>query len=148
MWTRLMDLVMLVAEMSRSADRRPVELDKELTRRGYSSEEIEHAVFWISSRPEANRVTMRSDRTTRVLSDFERMSLSTEAYDYLYRLHNLGIIDARQFETILARAIPVGSEKVYVDDVKGIACSVIFNRDAGDIEEDAVDRFDADGAPV
>ena len=80
MWTRLMDLVMLVAEMSRSADRRPVELDKELTRRGYSSEEIEHAVFWISSRPEASRASIRPTRTMRVLSEFERMSLSIEAY--------------------------------------------------------------------
>ncbi len=148
MWTRLMDLVMLVAEMSRSADRRPVELDKELTRRGYSSDEIEHAVFWISSRSEASRVTTRPNRTMRVLSEFERMSLSTEAYDYLFRLQNLGIIDGRQFETILARAIPVGAEKVHVEDVKGIACSVIFNKDAGDVDEDAFDRFDTDGAPV
>jgi uncharacterized protein Smg (DUF494 family) len=148
MWTRLMDLVMLVAEMSRSADRRPVELDKELTRRGYSSEEIEHAVFWISSRPEASRVATRPNRTMRVLSDFERMSLSTEAYDYLFRLQNLGIIDGRQFETILARAIPVGAEKVHVEDVKGIACSVIFNRETGDVDEEAFDRFDTDGAPV
>ncbi|MCI0452033.1 MAG: DUF494 family protein [Candidatus Latescibacteria bacterium] len=147
MWTRLMDLVMLVAEMSRSADRRPVELDKELTRRGYSSEEIEHAVFWISSRPEASRA-FRPGRATRVLSEFERMSLSTEAYDYLFRLQNLGIIDGRQFETILARAIPVGAEKVHAEDVKGIACSVIFNRDMGDVDEEAFDRFDTDGAPV
>ena len=145
MWTRLMDLVLLVAEMSRSADRRPVELDRELTRRGYSSEEIEHAMFWITSRPEASRVTTRPNR---VLSEFERMSLSTEAYDYLFRLQNLGIIDGRQFETILARAIPVGAEKVHVEDVKGIACSVIFNKDMGDVDEEAFDRFDTDGAPV
>ena len=148
MWTRLMDLVMLVAEMSRSADRRPVELDQELTRRGYSTEEIEHAVFWISSRPEASRTSIRPTRTMRVLSEFERMSLSIEAYDYLYRLQNLGIIDSRQFETILARAIPVGAEKVHAEDVKGIACAVIFNRDMGDVDEEAFDRFDTDGAPV
>jgi hypothetical protein len=49
MWTRLMDLVVLVAEMSRGADRHHVELDKELTRRGYSADEIGHAVFWLSS---------------------------------------------------------------------------------------------------
>ena len=148
MWTRLMDLVMLVAEMSRSADRRPMELDQELTRRGYSTEEIEHAVFWISSRPEASPASIRPSRAVRVLSDFERMSLSTEAYDYLFRLQNLGIIDSRQFETILARAIPVGAEKVHAEDVKGIACSVIFNRDMGDVDEEAFDRFDTDGAPV
>ena len=51
MWTRLMDLVVLVAQMSRAADRRHVELDKELTSRGYSPDEIGHAVFWLTSRP-------------------------------------------------------------------------------------------------
>jgi hypothetical protein len=120
-----MDLVMLVAEMSRSAGGR-----SSSTRNSPAAaiEEIEHAVFWISSRPEASRASIRPTRTMRVLSDFERMSLSIEAYDYLYRLLNLGIIDSRQFETILARAIPVGAEKVHVEDVKGIACAVIFNR--------------------
>jgi len=48
----------------------------------------------------------------------------------------------------LARAIPVGAEKVHVEDVKGIACSVIFNKDMGDVDEEAFDRFDTDGAPV
>ncbi len=147
MWTRLMDLVVLVAEISRDADRTHVELDKELSRRGYSTDEIEHAVFWFASRPEG-RATDTTRRSFRVLSEFERMSLCTAAYDYLFRLQNLGIIDGRQFETILARAIPVGSEKVPVEDVKTIACSVIFDRDVVDLEEDSIDRFDAGGAPV
>lgn len=147
MWTRLMDLVVLVAEISRDAERTHVELDKELTRRGYSPDEIEHAVFWFSSRPEGG-VSPVPPRTVRVLSEYERMSLSTAAYDYLFRLRNLGIIDARQFETILTRAIPVGAEKVQMEDVKTIACSVIFERDGLDGEEDSIDRFDAGGAPV
>lgn len=146
MWTRLMDLVVLVAEISRSADRDAVQLDKELADRGYSSDEIEHAVFWYSSRPDGVR-GMRTG-AVRVLSDFERMSLSTEAFDYIFRLLNLGIIDGRQFETILARAIPVGTEKVHMDDVKEIACSVIFDREPGEGDEEFFDRFDAGGAPV
>jgi uncharacterized protein Smg (DUF494 family) len=143
-----MDLVMLVAEISQSADRTHVELDKELSSRGYSADEIEHAVFWFSSRPDWREAVRRRSGTVRVPSEFERMSLSTGAFDYMFRLLNLGIIDGRQFETILARAIPVGAEKVHVDDVKQIACSVIFDRDAGEVDEDALDRFDAGGAPV
>ena len=146
MWTRLMDLVVLVAEISLSADREAVQLDKELASRGYSSDEIEHAVFWYSSRPDGVR-GMRTG-AVRVLSDFERMSLSTAAFDYIFRLLNLGIIDGRQFETILARAIPVGTEKVHMEDVKEIACSVIFDREPGEGDEDFFDRFDSGGAPV
>jgi len=146
MWTRLMDLVVLVAEISRSADRDAIQLDKELSSRGYSSDEIEHAVFWYSSRPDGVRGL--GTGSVRVLSDFERMSLSTATFDYIFRLLNLGIIDGRQFETILARAIPVGTEKVHMDDVKEIACSVIFEREPGEGDEDIFDRFDSGGAPV
>jgi len=148
MWTRLMDLVVLVAEMSRRADRTHVELDKELSSRGYSADEIEHAVFWFSSRPGTFSLDGRRGRSTRVLSEFERMSLSAEAYGYLFRLQNLGLVDARQFETIVARAIPVGADKVGIEDVKAIAYSVIFDKDPGELEEDVFGRFDADGAPA
>jgi uncharacterized protein Smg (DUF494 family) len=146
MWTRLMDLVVLVAEMSRGADRRHVEYDKELSGRGYSPDEIGHAVFWFSSRPtprDAHR-----PRAIRVLSEFERLSLSTEAYGYLFRLQQLGLVDARQFETILARAIPMGADKVGLEDVKSIAYAVIFEKEAGELEEDVFGGFDADGSPV
>jgi uncharacterized protein Smg (DUF494 family) len=146
MWTRLMDLVVLVAEMSRGADRQHVEFDKELTRRGYSPDEIGHAVFWFSSRTATRDAQRRCG--TRVLSEFERMSLSTEAYGYLYRLQNLGLIDARQFETIVARAIPMGGDKVGIEEVKSIAYAVIFDKEPGDLEEDVFGGFDADGEPV
>jgi uncharacterized protein Smg (DUF494 family) len=141
-----MDLVVLVAEMSRGADRRHVELDKELARRGYSSDEIGHAVFWLSSRPALREAGRR--RATRVLSEFERMSLSAEAYGYLFRLQNLGLMDARQFETILARAIPMGADKVGIEDVKSIAYAVIFDKEAGELEDDVFGELDADGSPV
>ena len=144
MWTRLMDLVVLVAEMSRGADRRHVEFDKELSSRGYSPDEIGRAVFWLSSRPTPHD----RPRTVRVLSEFERLSLSAEGYGYVVRLQNLGLIDPRQFETILARAIPMGADKVDLEDVKSIAYAVIFDKEADEIEEDMAGGFDADSAPV
>ena len=141
-----MDLVVLVAEMSYGADRRHVEFDKELSSRGYSADEIGHAVFWYSSR--SARGEGQRYRVTRVLSEFERMSLATVAYEYLYRLQNLGLIDARQFETIVARAIPMGGDKVGIEEVKSIAYAVIFDKDPGDLEEDVFGGFDADSEPV
>ncbi|HEX5131066.1 MAG TPA: DUF494 family protein [Candidatus Krumholzibacteria bacterium] len=149
MWTRLMDLVVLVAEMSRSADQTHVELDKELSNRGYSADEIEHAVGWFSSRPEWRDAGRLPARSVRVLSEFERMSLSTAAYGYLFRLQNLGIIAGLQFETIVARAIPAAGEKVRLEDVKRIASSVIFDRDVSEIDDDDIfDYLDAGGTPV
>jgi uncharacterized protein Smg (DUF494 family) len=144
-----MDLVVLVAEMSRSPEHTHVELDKELSRRGYSPDEIEHAVGWFSARPDWAETDRLRTQAIRVLSDFERMSLSTVAYGFLFRLQNLGIIDGRQFEGILARAIPVAGEKVHLEDVKRIACSVIFDREVAEYEEeDVFDQFDTGTTPV
>lgn len=147
MLIRLMDLVVLVAELSQSRDASYHDLDKELTRRGYTTEEIEQAVFWYSSRGDdlgRDRIAPVDPRAVRVIGEFERISISSDCYGYLMRLLNLGIMDLEQFERAIARAIPVGPEKMELNDIKAIACSVVFNRDLGDVEEEFLDQFDDD----
>lgn len=147
MLSRLMDLVVLVAELNRKSDKSFKDLDQELTLRGYSPEEIEQAVFWLSSRAEAfeeEKVEVGGKGTVRVLSEWERMSLRSDCYGFLLRLQNLGIIDGEQFEKIIAQSIPVGPEKIQLNEVKAIACSVIFNRDIKEFDEDVFDHFDDD----
>jgi uncharacterized protein Smg (DUF494 family) len=141
-----MDLVVLVAELSQNSDKSYRDLDKELVTRGYSPEEIEQAMFWFSSRgdtPERERIQMPAG-AVRVPSELERMSVSGESYGYLLRLLNLGIVDLDQFERVIARAIPVGPEKIHLNDVKMIACSIVFNRDLGEVEDEFLDQFDDD----
>jgi uncharacterized protein Smg (DUF494 family) len=142
-----MDLVVLVAELTQDSDKSYKDLDKELTTRGYSPGEIEQAVFLYSSRgemPDAEKMWLRGKNSVRVLSDWERLSLCSECYGYLLRLLNLGIVDGEQFEKIIARAIPVGQEKIQLNDVKAIVCSVIFNRDPSEFEDELFDYFDED----
>jgi uncharacterized protein Smg (DUF494 family) len=145
MLSRLMDLVVLVAELTRESDKSHKDLDQELMMRGYSPEEIERAVFWYSSRgeiAEEEKIELHSKNSIRVLSEWERLSLCNDCYGYLLRLLNLGIVSGEQFEKIIARAIPVGPEKIQLGDVKIIACSVIFNREPGEFEDDVFDFFD------
>jgi len=142
-----MDLVVLLAELSQGHDRNYRSLDDELRQRGYSEREIEQAMFWYTSREEPGEVDAvfpRPTRSLRVLSDFERMSISGESYGFLLRLLNLGIIDLDQFERVIARSIPVGPEKIELGDVKAIASSVIFNREMDEVEEDLFEAFDED----
>jgi uncharacterized protein Smg (DUF494 family) len=142
-----MDLVVLVAELTQDSDKSYKDLDKELETRGYSQEEIEQAVFLYSSRgeqPGGDNIWRRGKNSVRVLSDWERLSLCSECYGYLLRLLNLGIVDGDQFEKIIARAIPVGQEKIQLNDVKAIVCSVIFDRDLGELEDELFDVFDED----
>jgi uncharacterized protein Smg (DUF494 family) len=145
MLSRLMDLVVLVAELAQENDKTYNDLDQELMMRGYTQEEIERAVVWYATRDdilEDDQVVQHGRNSFRVLSDWERMSLSSDCYAYLLRLLNLGIVDGGQFEKIIARAIPVGPEKVQLSDVKAIACSVIFNKEPGELEDELVDFFD------
>jgi len=142
-----MDLVVLVAELSQNSDRSYRDLDKELSRRGYSAVEIEQAMFWFSSRgdtPERSRIDRVGSASVRVPSELERISLSGECYGYLLRLLNLGIMDLEQFERVIARAIPVGPEKIHMGEIKAIACSVVFNRDLSEVEDDFFDHLDDD----
>jgi len=145
MLNRLMDLVVLVAELAQENDKTYKDLDQELMMRGYTQEEIERAVVWYATRDdiiEDEQVLQHGRNSFRVLSDWERMSLSSDCYAYLLRLLNLGIVDGGQFEKIIARAIPVGPEKVQLSDVKAIACSVIFNKEPSELEDELVDFFD------
>jgi uncharacterized protein Smg (DUF494 family) len=145
MLSRLMDLVVLVAEIAQDNDRSYRDLDQELATRGYTQDEIDRAVVWYTTRGdvlEEEEVIQHGKDSFRVLSTWERMSLNSECYGYLLRLLNLGIVDGNHFEKIIARAIPVGPEKVQLNDVKAIACSVLFSRDTGEFEDELIDFLD------
>lgn len=133
--TRLMDLVLLVAELSRDA-RSFEELDRELAPRGYTAEEIEQALFWYSTRGDEVAMTDRTRHPVRVFNSFEMLSIPAESRGYLLRLLNVGVVDLETFERIVARTIPVGPEKIALADVKELACQMIFDPEVEDGDED------------
>ena len=139
-----MDLVVLVAELSQQSDKSFKELDKELLHRGYSPEEIEEAFFWFSSHRAVDQRPAHSGTAVRVLSSWEAMGIDGEAYGYLLRLANLGIIDSEQFEKILSRVHPNAFEKLRLGDVKTAAAAVIFHMSPEEPEEDVFDVIDDD----
>ena len=103
MLSRLMDLVVLVAELTQDSDKAYKNLDQELMMRGYSAEEIEQAVFLYSSRGEGEdreKPELHNKSSVRVLSEWERLSLSSECYGYLLRLLNLGIVNGGQILSV------------------------------------------------
>ncbi len=145
MVSRLIDLVVLVADLSQNKGKTLRELDSELVGLGYSAEEIEHAIFWLSSQwgPSSRPLGDAAKPAHRVLSPWEAMCLDTDSYGYLLRLQNLGIIDLEQFETIMTRILPIGGEKLPLGELKTLAGSIIF--DLG-IEENDDDLFEGDEA--
>jgi hypothetical protein len=72
MLSRLMDLVVLVAELTQNNDKSYKDLDKELMMRGYSQDEIERAVVWYTTRDdvlEEDEIVQHGKNSFRVLSD-------------------------------------------------------------------------------
>jgi Smg protein len=141
MVNRLIDLVVLVAELSEHRGKSLKELDEELLGRGYSPKEIEQAIFWLSSqRRSAISCLSASGRPAhRVLSPWEAMCLDSDAYGYLLHLQNLGIIDQDQFEQIVTRIMPIGGEKLPLGELKTLAGSIIFNLGGDDYEDEAAE---------
>jgi uncharacterized protein Smg (DUF494 family) len=142
MVTRLMDLVVLLVELTRKSDKSFKELDKELGHLGYSSEEIEEAFHWVSS--QWHRVDPGgSDRpVVRVLSPWESMMLDTDAYRYLLRLQNLGIVDHDQFERIMYRVLPFRGERLGMTEIKALAGTVVFDLGADEFENEILHALD------
>jgi len=143
MVNRLIDLVVLVAELSEHKGKSLKELDEELVGRGYSAEEIEQAMFWLSSQRRTALSCLRASAKPahRVLSPWEAMCLDSDAYGYLLHLQNLGIIDQEQFEQIVTRILPIGGEKLPLGELKTLAGSIIFNLGAEEHEDEAVEGF-------
>ena len=142
--SRLMDLVVLVTELIRENDKSYKEIDQELILRGYSSEEIEQARFWMTAKPigTSDDSFPTGNNVVRILNRWEQMSLDAESYGYLLRLMNLGIIDIEQFERIMMRVSPIGSEKIPLSDLKAIAGGVVFEQFGRDFENELFEELD------
>ncbi len=141
--SRLMDLVVLVTELIQENEKTYKEIDQELIHRGYSSDEIEQARFWMAANAGGAGVALRkSQNVVRVLSRWEQMSLGSEASGYLLRILNLGIIDLEQFEQIMTRIIPVGPEKIPLSEVKAIASAIVFDPFGKELESELFDDID------
>lgn len=144
MVTRLMDLVVLLVEMTRKSDKSFKELDKELGHLGYSSEEIEEAYYWVSNQWRRVDPGVSHRPAVRVLSPWEAMVLDPEAYSYLLRLQNLGIVDHDQFERIMYRVLPFRGERLSTSDIKALAGTVVFDLGSEDFEHEMLHVFDDD----
>ena len=144
MVSRMLDLVVLVAEFNQRNDKSFKELGKELEHQGYSPAEIEQALFWISSKLKAPEPgsELYALGGSRVLSSWESSALSNEAHGYLLRLLSLGVLDIGLFERILARVHPFGADKAHLADIKDLVGAAIFDVGPIEFEEEPLNLID------
>ncbi|RKX27608.1 MAG: hypothetical protein DRP47_06275 [Candidatus Zixiibacteriota bacterium] len=124
------------------------EVSMTLEAEGYSEEEIASAYSWLMQRSDNAPEQFFSQFPTsgssvRILTQAERIQLSSEAYGFLLKLVHLSLIDAEQLELVLERVTVFGPRAVDLEQVKLIASSVIFE-DIADL--DLLELVDHSGA--
>jgi uncharacterized protein Smg (DUF494 family) len=130
----------LVFLMSEIQDNKPLqEIDvSQLRDQGYTTSEISAAFSWLYENSYQDRLeSIRSGKagsgSRRIFHDVEKTVLSTNAQGYLIQLNELGLIDDRQTEMILERAMSSGYTGLTLQEVRDIVATVLSSgeRSAG-----------------
>ncbi|HHS50000.1 MAG TPA: DUF494 family protein [candidate division Zixibacteria bacterium] len=123
---RLLDALIIVAESARRssdfvAESRQVE--EELLDKGFSEDEIDKAIRWVADRLPKKK----SKPSLRVLSNFERIYMTTEGSGLLMRLRNLGLLTDEHIELIIARALLLDELPIDEESVRNMAFVLLFD---------------------
>ena len=98
---------------------------------GYTDDEIDTAYDWFveqfsyETEPEYSAFPNRST-SIRILTETERMSISADAYGFLMKLLNSGIINEEQLETVIDRIISLSGDPLTLEQIKEITSTIIF----------------------
>ena len=118
---------------------------KWLLNEGFSADEIEEACAWLKG------LTLNGDLCmaikdcngdfyrNRVLNTTESLKINEEAYGFLIRLKEMGLIDADLQEEIIETAMLAADDDIGMDDIKGITAMLIFDHSPGQWKSDITD---------
>jgi uncharacterized protein Smg (DUF494 family) len=109
---------------------------KDLQNKGYTQSEISAAISWIYDNVELARHDPRGpliarEGSRRVFHDAEKAVISTEAQGFLLQLKELGLLDARDLELVIERAMMSGYEKLTMPEVQEMVAAVLSAKGGG-----------------
>jgi uncharacterized protein Smg (DUF494 family) len=109
----------------------------DLKTRGYTPSEISAAFSWIYENSELNQQrpapsAPAGEGSRRILHEAEKSVLGIESQGYLIQLRELGLLDEKDFETVIERAMMAGYEKLSVPELREIVASALFARGGDD----------------
>ena len=125
-------LVHLMSEVQMKSALTDVDLG-ELRKKGYTQTEISEALSWLYNNVQVRDgvVTLLSAPvrgTTRIFHDAEKAALSLEAQGFLIQLRELGLLDDRDLEMIIERAMQTGYDKLQVEEIRDIVASLLLGK--------------------
>ncbi|HHJ53387.1 MAG TPA: DUF494 family protein [Caldithrix abyssi] len=105
-------------------------LSEELLSQGYTTDEISLAFKWIANFWQDRSIEEDEfkylERSARILHDVERLVINPEAYGYLLEMRHLGLLSDMDVESVIDRALSMGTATITIDDIKSIVASIIF----------------------
>ncbi|MEK7250097.1 MAG: DUF494 family protein [Bacteroidota bacterium] len=125
-------LVYLMAEIDANKRLSEIDLD-DLKSKGYTQSEISAAFSWLyDNLPVQDGVVVRgaiaSKESRRVLHDAEKLMMTTDAQGYLMQLCEVGLLENRDLENVIERAMMSGFEKLSMYEMREIVAAVLFAR--------------------
>lgn len=104
-------------------------LSQKLVDSGYTENEISFAFSWILEKGKMNqspKTRFSLKQSHRILHDFEKVSITPEAYGYLIQLCEFDLIDQMEMEQIIEKAVLSSSSPVSISEMKDIVSTTIF----------------------
>jgi uncharacterized protein Smg (DUF494 family) len=125
-------LMYLMSEIQENKQLAEIDLT-DLRERGYTHSEISAAFSWLLETFQVKRggfvqSAQRRTGSRRVLHEAERIALSTDSQGYLIQMMELGLLDDRDVETVIERAMLTGFEKISTAELREIVASVLFSK--------------------
>lgn len=125
-------LVYIMSEMQSNKGIGDIDVG-DLRDRGYTQSEISAAFSWLYDNVKLNETGMTRqsapvEGSRRVLHEVEKLMLSTEAQGYLIQLCELGLLDDRDLEIVIEKAIMAGVEKLSPLELQEVVASVLLSK--------------------
>jgi uncharacterized protein Smg (DUF494 family) len=126
-------LVFLMSEMREDKQLHEIDLAP-LRDKGYTTSEISAAFSWLyenlgSAQGEISTPSRAGKGSRRILHEAERMLFALEAQGYLIQLTELGLLDDRDMEMVIERALGSGYAGLSVPEVREIVAVVLSSRE-------------------
>jgi len=105
----------------------------ELRDRGYTQTEISEALGWLYGNMQVDDGVVRvpdsaGSGSRRILHEVEKSAFSIESQGYLIQLSELGLLDDRDLEVVIERAMQTGYERLSVEEVREIVAVLLLGR--------------------
>lgn len=104
-----------------------------LKRRGYTQTEISEALSWLYTNMEVDDgvVTVpvsAGSGSRRILHEVEKSAFTIDSQGYLIQLREIGLLDDRDMELVIERALQTGYDRLSVDEVKEIVTAMLLGK--------------------